>query len=409
MDKADIAIVIAAFNRPHSLKRLLNSLEISDYSGFINITLYLSIDYSDNHDCFHIASSFNWIYGKKNILTHKVNLGLRKHILSCGDLVKHHDAIIVLEDDLFVSPQYYQYSQAAYNFFKNDDRIAGISLYNYRYNEFARCSFEPITDGFDNYFMQVPSSWGQMWLKSHWNSFTEYLKVESFENEADLFLPDTVFDWEINRSWKRSFYKYMVINEKYFVYPRYSLSSNFGDSGTNVFFNYDVFQSNILINKIDYKFSDLVFSLSVYDSFFELDEKTFNRITNRNESVSFDLYGLKPLNKVKTEFLFSIKECNDYSKKFDFRLYPYENNIILNLLAAPSQEVIINYAPKNQFKKSVGFDRIKIELKRLFADENPYIKLGKDEVYKTTSYRIGHAILYPIRWYRRLFYKKKLH
>ena len=146
MKKVDIAIVVVTFNRPNSLERLLKSLYYSDYTGYSDIILYISIDFSDNSECQKIAESFDWIHGDKIIISHNSNLGLKKHILSCGDLVKKHDAIIVLEDDLLVSPQYFKFAVSAYDFYKNDSRIAGISLYNYNYNENAYCGFEPIYD-----------------------------------------------------------------------------------------------------------------------------------------------------------------------------------------------------------------------------------------------------------------------
>ena len=51
MKKVDIAIVVVTFNRPNSLERLLKSLYYSDYTGYSDIILYISIDFSDNSEC----------------------------------------------------------------------------------------------------------------------------------------------------------------------------------------------------------------------------------------------------------------------------------------------------------------------------------------------------------------------
>ena len=54
--------------------------------------------------------------GIKKIIKHSKNLGLRAHVITCGDLVNIYDNIIVLEDDLFVSPYFYKYANDALNF-----------------------------------------------------------------------------------------------------------------------------------------------------------------------------------------------------------------------------------------------------------------------------------------------------
>ena len=42
--QTDIAIVIAAFNRPDCLARLLKSISLATYDGYTNIPLVISID-----------------------------------------------------------------------------------------------------------------------------------------------------------------------------------------------------------------------------------------------------------------------------------------------------------------------------------------------------------------------------
>ena len=76
------AIVVVAFNRPNSLIKLLSSLEKAFYTEVVKI-----------------ANDFVWSYGDKIIIDHKKNLGLKKHILSCGDLTDKYDSVIILEDD----------------------------------------------------------------------------------------------------------------------------------------------------------------------------------------------------------------------------------------------------------------------------------------------------------------------
>jgi len=265
--QADIPIIVVTFNRPKALNRLLSSLKDACYDGYKNIPLIISIDYSGNNDCADIAHNFTWPYGIKHVIVQQENLGLKKHILQCGDLSSTHDAIIVLEDDLFVSPAFYDYAQRAFSFYKNDKDIAGIGLYNYRFNEIAFCPFEPIADGYDNYFLQVPCSSGQLWTKAQWHLFKEYTITNTSE-KVDL-LPASVVAWPSATSWKKIFFQYLLETNRYFVYPRISLTTNFGDIGQHHDNDLKVWQTPLLLEKMDFRFSKPDDSIFVYDAFFE--------------------------------------------------------------------------------------------------------------------------------------------
>ena len=127
-----IGICCITYNRLTSLTRLLKSLEDADYDE--NVELIISIDKSDSTDIEDFANMYQWKYGQKHIIAHNSNLGLRKHILSCGLLLKKYDALVVLEDDIVVSPNYYRYVVQCIEKYHDDDRIAGISLYNFPVN-----------------------------------------------------------------------------------------------------------------------------------------------------------------------------------------------------------------------------------------------------------------------------------
>ena len=123
----NIAIVVVAYNRVTSLNRLLNSLLQADVE---DAPLIISIDKSNTDTVERFANNFIWPFGEKKVITHDKNLGLRTHILSVGDWLDMYDAIIVLEDDIVVTPGFYRYAVSAYSYYHKDKNIAGISLYN---------------------------------------------------------------------------------------------------------------------------------------------------------------------------------------------------------------------------------------------------------------------------------------
>lgn len=267
------AIVVVTYNRPNALSRLLNSIESADYNGRTDIPLVISVDGGGGKEIVEIAELFEWRYGKKRIIVHDENLGLRKHILSCGDLTKQYGAIILLEDDLYVSSEYYNYIEKAQQYYQNDEKIAGVSLYVYNHNDNAQILFSPIKTEYDVFFMQVPSSSGQSWTNKQWGLFREYLSSDPIINDNDL-LPDQVKGWP-NTSWKKYFFKYMVETDKYFVYPYMPFSTNFCDAGIHIQTYKNELQVPMEWRKRDLSFVDFSNADVIYDAYYELTPKCF--------------------------------------------------------------------------------------------------------------------------------------
>ncbi len=404
--QADIAIVIAAYNRPASLQRLLGSIAAANYQEYENIQMLISIDHSDNNDCKAIADAFEWKHGTKTVVQHPQNLGLKKHILSCGDLTQQHDAVIVLEDDLLVSAFFYNYAQQAYAFYKSDEQVAGIALYHNTFNEVAYCPFEPLHDGYDNYFMQVPCSWGQLWTKLQWAGFVNYLsKVK--DDQLTNALPGNVQQWPNNSSWKKFYYSYMQQTRKYFVYPRVGLSTNFGDAGQHLVQSQTVFQTPLLLGKKVFQFSTLADSLSLYDGFFELSGQVYNKLVDTNLSVSFDLNGTKPLASIKTTYLISSKQCKNPKKQFAVACYPYENNILLNIERNEKSEVFFSLGERASFSEQQQFNRISIDLKRVFLNDLFLRQSVRNELEQLKEFRLGNKLLKPLRLIKKILKRSK--
>ena len=295
--RADIAIVVVAYNRPRSLNRILNSLSTANYPD-AEIPLLISIDHGDNQEVLDVANAYQWEYGEKIVIYQEENLGLRAHVLKCGDLTEDFDNIIMLEDDLFVSPAFFLYSAEALAFTKDKEKIAGISLYKHMLNVNVREPFEPLQDGYDNWYMQMASSWGQAWSKKQWKGFREWYDKHHEEPIEAETIPSFVSSWP-ERSWLKYFNKYLVETNQYFFYPQQSLTTNFSDEGSNVMKAGNDYQVPLLMafDKI-YYFSDMEQSLAVYDIFFE-NQKLLAVLQEfcsgiEKETLTIDLYGGKP-------------------------------------------------------------------------------------------------------------------
>ena len=106
----NIAICVVAYDRLEAIACLLQSLQVAHYSE--KVDLIISVDKSYTSAVEDYADNYQWEYGEKYVVKHKENLGLRRHILSVGEYTQKYDAIVVLEDDLIVGPNFYNYTLA---------------------------------------------------------------------------------------------------------------------------------------------------------------------------------------------------------------------------------------------------------------------------------------------------------
>lgn len=322
-----IPIVAVGYNRAKSLARLLSSLSKADYLGD-DVPLIISIDRCDtNQDVLAVANNFVWQFGEKIIRYQAANLGLRKHILQCGDLALKYGNIIVLEDDLYVSPLFYSYARQASEFYQHDDHIGGVSLYSHSINVGCGYPFLPLDDGYDNYFFQFASSWGQLWSKQQWQAFRNWYQQNDGPILRGNTIPDCVASWK-DSSWLKYYIKYLIDTGKYFVYPRVGLTTNFSDVGTHAQASSTDFQIPLQAGTDkDYRFSSLDNSQSIYDAFFE---NTTLAQQLAIGDVCLDYYGLKGNREAKRYWLTSIIADYKIVASYALALRPYELNVLYN-------------------------------------------------------------------------------
>ena len=332
MEKEEMtAIVVIAYNRKAPLLRLLKSLNEACYPEGKDIPLIISIDKSDSDEVERAAQDFEWKHGSKEVRLKEENLGLKKHVLSCGDISEEFGSVIMLEDDLFVSKAFYFYTLAALKKSRHDERVGGISLYNHRLNVHAREPFEAADDGYDNYFIQFASSWGQAFLKEQWASFREWFEAHKNEAvEADN-VPENVSSWS-EKSWLKYYIKYLIDTDRFFSYPRISLTTNFGDEGTHAESSVNDLQVPLAGLKkgavSDYRISTPDESLSVYDAYFENMCLTDFLPDDIRNDVTIDLYGTKQAGLHGRYLLTSKALPHKLLKSFGLKMRPIDANII---------------------------------------------------------------------------------
>ncbi len=321
MEEMTPAIVVIGYDRIRSLKRLLRSIGEARYPDR-EIPLVISLDAGGGPGVAEAAEEFSWKYGEKRVIRREERLGLRTHVLSCGDFTEEFGSIIMLEDDLFVSPEFYSFASAALSFTAEDPGTGGVSLYNHRFNVFARLPFEPLDDGYDNWYFRFASSWGQAWTRDQWQGFRAWLAEHDGEDLHGEGMPSDAAEWG-KSSWLKYAVRYLVDMEKFFLYPRISYTTNFFDAGEHVKTPVTDLQVPLRLGeRREYLFSRPEESGACYDAYFE----------NLLLPESADLYGLKlrdgqPLKKVYSTQVLPYR----VTESFGLELRPLEANILFSV------------------------------------------------------------------------------
>lgn len=322
-NKSRIAIVAVGYNRINSMKRLIGSLLRARYN-IDNVPLYISIDCSGDQELYDYVNSFEWPYGDKYVNIQKERLGLKNHILQCGDLTKYFKGVIILEDDIFVSEYFYDYVLQAVDYYYDDNRIGGISLYR---NEMGgNIPIYLAQDGNDVFLRQSVASWGQCWTDKMWAGFREWFNKPESNDLSHVDMPEYIKGW--SKAWSKFYMAYQVVTNKYFVFPSISLTTCFSEAGEHGS-TCTIGQVNLLCGEKKYKFQPFD-KLSKYD-IYSTNECIYDWIGISKEQLAVDLRGCYPDLTEKKFVLSPYPYPYAVVKSFSLSLLPIELNVKYNL------------------------------------------------------------------------------
>lgn len=359
------AIVAVGYNRPDLMKRLLESVGAARFHAN-DITLIVSIDESDRSDEVEaVAKEFRWIHGEKIVRRFPERQGLRKHIVSCGDLSEKYGAVIILEDDLVVSEDFYSYTCAAHKQYSHDTRICGVSLYSFAWNQFNGYPFTPMQNGYDVYLGGMVVTWGQSWTKEQWISFKKWYLEH--EDKLPLFnhsIPDEISGW--TRSWGRYFASYMADKNKYYVYPYLARSTCYASLGEHSVNKLTITsaQTPLIYGECDFRFGEID-ELVCYDCFYERILSSDIKINGISaDEICMDLNGMKKSAKGYRYLL----TCSSFSYReiatYDLAMKPIEINVIhelngdyFHLYELPVDTDIIRQEKKKKYNYEFSYRR----------------------------------------------------
>lgn len=320
---SDLAIVIAAHNRPASLQRLLTSVAAADIAP--GTPLVVSIDTGGEHsaEVSEVASATTWSHGQLSVVEHET-CGLVEHFRRCGDLTQTYGSVVFLEDDLLVGPGFYRWAAAALAASAADDRIAGSSLASPFFDGYRHLPFEPVLDGSDGVYAQVPWYDGMVWSAEQWERFRRHEVSDatpihaSFKTlDSDEWFPDAV--------------RYLVETDRYYLLPRDAHATNTGAAGAHFEDATDYFQVPITLRAPDaWRVHSLDDSLAVYDDHMELHSSIVAGLVPalRDKELTMDLRGVRDLATVATSHVLTTRNVTVAERTWGASLHPLIANVV---------------------------------------------------------------------------------
>ncbi len=236
-------IVVFAYKRATHLGRCLESLAANPEAT--NSVLYVFCDgprsEADRAAVDAVGRVVDGIKGFKDVFVVRrtANMGLAASVIAgVGQVLQAHDRVIVVEDDLVLSPHFLQFMNGSLEMYAGDERVASIHGYCYPVDN-------PLPETF---FLRGADCWGWATWRRGWAHFREdgasllaELKHLGLTKAFDLdgaypftqMLADQVAGR--NSSWAVRWHASCFLENLLTLYPGRSLVQNIGNdaSGTH--------------------------------------------------------------------------------------------------------------------------------------------------------------------------------
>jgi hypothetical protein len=336
------AIVVITYDRPDTLQRLLASLDAAGYPDGVEVPLVITIDRGDSAAAARVvelAKEFEWRFGPKRVIEQPRHLGLVDAFWEAGRLSREYDAVILLEDDLTVAPPFYSFASRALARYADDERVGGVCLYGLWFNGYTGLPFEAIDDGSDVFFARLPYTQGYAMTAAQWRRFDEWWQANGPKVQPHPSLHPAFLEFR-DDEWLPALASYLARAERYFCFPRASLTLGWGDAGVHFDRRTDWFLTPVQLRGDDYRLPALDDALAVYDSFFELTPGRLRALTPSLPDVEFDvdLNATKQPVNLRHEHVLTTRPSRRAIASFGLRLQPPELNAVQGM---PGNEITL--------------------------------------------------------------------
>lgn len=260
-------IVLFVYNRPIHTRRTLDALAQNEGADESSLFIYcdgpktgLTQEAKKNIDEVRQLARQETRFKHVKIIEQDINQGLAKSVLSgVTEILNQYNKVIVLEDDLITDRYFLSFMNQALNLYENDLDVACISGYIY--------PVKPTLP--ESFFLKGADCWGWAAWKRSWDILEpdgEKLLAQLLKRkaEADFNFNNTYPYIQMlrdqiakkNNSWAILWYASAYLENKYTLYPAYSLVHNIGidgsgtHSGTSQQFDVEILNRKIVLKKI---------------------------------------------------------------------------------------------------------------------------------------------------------------
>ena len=236
-------VVLFVYNRPWHTSQTIESLLKNEEAAHTKLIIYADASKAPNHNQA-VKLTQEYIaqvqgFAAIEIVYRQVNFGLYQSVIEgVTETLTKYEQVIVLEDDLVVSPFFLRYMNQALAMYKDEEEVASIHGYNYPVQAHKESTF----------FLRGADCWGWATWSRAWkllDTNAEYLlKTLQDKNLTKTFNFNNTYPYSImlrnklhnkNNSWAILWYASAFLKNKYTLYPSISMVKNIGNdnSGTH--------------------------------------------------------------------------------------------------------------------------------------------------------------------------------
>ncbi len=242
-------IVLFVYNRPYHTRKTLEALEKAELA--LESELFIFSDGAKDANTIPKVNEVRSIlsepytFKKITIIEREKNWGLAANIIDgVTDIVNQYGRVIVLEDDLEISPYGLRFFNDALDRYEHEDKVMEISGYMFPVKEEAKLP--------ETFFFRVANSWGWATWKRAWYHFNpdideltanfskEDIKRFSIDHSENFWKQVGEFKSGRINSWAIRWYLSSFNRDGLTLYPKQSMIQNIGTDGSGTHSDSDI-------------------------------------------------------------------------------------------------------------------------------------------------------------------------
>ncbi len=266
-------VVLFAYRRPDHLRRALDSLAVNPGADQTQLSIYCDgAKSATDREAVELVREIargvhdSGMFASVRVIERDHNIGLAASVISgVTQILEDHERVIVMEDDLVVSPDFLEYMNQALELYANNEEV--ISIHGFMY------SVPPVLP--QTVFLRGADCWGWATWRRGWELFEpdsqKLLKELDKSPDRAQFDFDGAFPYRqmlkdqaagVIDSWAVRWYASAFLANKLTLYPSQSLVENIGQEGSGTH-SQSATSHEVVANGIDLPIQEIEGSESV--------------------------------------------------------------------------------------------------------------------------------------------------